>query len=64
MTLFLKAYLPCGYISRDLAWLRLWASGYGLCVKRTTPIFSERSGLQKTYPIGFGWRLRFLKRGH
>ena len=62
MDIVLWKYLPCGYVSRDLVWCRLWEGGYGVCVKRTPPLFSERSGSQKTYRIGFGWRLGLLGR--
>ena len=61
MSLFLWRYVPCGYVSCDLLWCRLWDNGYGLCVKRTPPLFSERYGYSKTYRIGFGWRLVFLR---
>jgi hypothetical protein len=62
MSIFLRKYLPCGYISGKLLWFRLWATRYGVCVKRTPMLFSERSGLRKTYRLGFGWRLILLKR--
>jgi hypothetical protein len=63
MACFVWRFLPRGLISRDLVWCRLWANGYGLCVKRTPPLFGERYGFQRTYRLGFGWRLSFLKRG-
>jgi hypothetical protein len=64
MVFYVSRWLPCGFVSRDLVWLRLWENGYGLCVKRTSTLFSERYGYQKTYRIGFGWRLNVLQRGY
>jgi hypothetical protein len=61
MEIFLSRFLPCAYVSRDLCWCRVWANGYGLCVKRTPPLFGERYGYQRTYRLGFGWRLECLK---
>jgi hypothetical protein len=59
-----KSWLTIGnlYISKDLMWFRLWSSGPGVSIKRTRPLFSERSGHTPVYPLGFGWRLVFLKR--
>jgi hypothetical protein len=67
MSIYVARFLPYGYISRNLVWCRLWSNGYGLCVKRTPPLFSERNGYRRTYRLGFGWRLEWLKpwkRGH
>jgi hypothetical protein len=61
LEIFLSRYLPCGYISRDLVWCRLSGNRYGVCLKRTPPLFGERHGHQRTYRLGFGWRLEFLQ---
>jgi hypothetical protein len=63
MDVFLSKHLPCAYMSSDVVWLRLWEHGYGICLKRTPLLFSERYGYRKTYKIGFGWRVSFLWRG-
>ena len=47
------------YISKDLCWFRLF--GVGALVKKTAPLFSERYGYIKTYPLPVGeWRVQFL----
>lgn len=51
-----------GHISSDLIWIRVGTPGVGIAIKRTRKLFSERYGFRKSYPIGFGWRIEFLKR--
>lgn len=50
----------CGLISSDLIWIRRGPLGPGIQIKRTDPMFSERVGKEKFYPVGFGWRVRKL----
>ena len=42
------------------AWFRLF--GVGAVLTNGTLLFSERYGYTKYLPVGFGWRIRFLKR--
>lgn len=50
-----------GFLSKDLYWVRVRGIGYGLSLKRTPPLFSERNGYVKTLPLPFGWRVAILK---
>ncbi len=48
------------YADKNCFALRLF--GWGVQLKNTKPLFSERNGYVKTYWLPFGWRSRFLKR--
>jgi hypothetical protein len=61
MQIFLSRFLPCAYVGRDQVWFRLWMNGYGVNIHRTPMLFSEPYGYRKSYAVGFGWRLIFLK---
>lgn len=50
----------CGYKSKDVIWFRVL--GYGLSIKRTPMLFSERNKYKRTIRLGFGWRLSVLKK--
>jgi len=42
-------------------WFRIFW-GYGLQFTNGPMLFSERNGLEKRLPLGFGWRAKVLKR--
>ena len=50
-----------GLMLKDTIWVRLFFGGYGLCIKKTPKLFSERYGYTKSIPLLFGWRVGFLK---
>ncbi len=52
----------CGQWSKGHGWFRFGRKGFGLCVKNTEPLFSERYGYIRTLKLGFGWRLQFISR--
>lgn len=52
------------YISSDVRWFRFGRNGYGLSLKRTSMLFSERNGYDKYLKLPFGWRLKLLKPVH
>lgn len=41
--------------------MRMSLNGYGLSLKRTQLLFSERYGYKKYFKLPFGWRLMVLK---
>ena len=49
------------HISSDTIWIRIPAHGYGLTIKKTDLLFSERNGYKKYLKLPFGWRLSLLK---
>jgi hypothetical protein len=50
-----------GWNSKDVHWFRLSRLNYGLCLKRTKKLFSERYGYTKYMSLPFGWRITILK---
>ena len=50
-----------GLIAKDLIWIRFCFGHWGIAVKRTPKLFSERYGYTKTIPLPRGWRIGFLK---
>jgi len=54
-------WIVYGLISSNLVWIRVAGLGYGLAIKKTPMLFSERNGLVKHLPLPFGWRAVFLK---
>lgn len=49
------------YKDPDCIWFRLGRNGYGLSIKRTEMLFSERYGNRKYLKLPFGWRLALVK---
>jgi hypothetical protein len=50
-----------GFIGSKCIWIRVKYLNYGLEIKSTKPLFSERNGYVKSIKLIFGWRLAFLK---
>lgn len=50
-----------GWIHRSSMWVRVVSFHYGLHIKNSPPLFSERYGYEKWYPLFGKWRFRFLK---
>lgn len=50
-----------GLVGKDLIWIRMQKVGWGISIKKTEKLFSERNGYVKSLPIGFGWRITILK---
>ena len=50
-----------GFICKELIWVRVGGRGYGLAIKKTPILFSERYGYVKYWRLPFGWRLVILK---
>jgi len=48
------------HLSRGGLWFRFF--GRGLTFTRGTLLFSERYGYQKYLKLGFGWRVKYLRR--
>lgn len=46
-----------GHLSRDVIWVRWRPSLNGFALKRTEPLFSERTGKAPTLRLPFGWRI-------
>lgn len=40
-------------------WLRL--GSFLISATNRPPLFSERQGITKWFPVGFGWRIRVVK---
>ena len=56
-----KAYpIMSLYLDKHCFWVRLF--GFGIQIKNTEMLFSERGGHTKTHRLPFGWRFRFLTR--
>lgn len=50
-----------GTISRDLYWIRFRWGRWGIAIKKTPKLFSERNGCMRSLPLPFGWWLTVLK---
>ena len=46
-----------GTITSDELWICLKFLDWGFIIKKTPLMFSERMGISKYIPLGFGWRL-------
>jgi len=56
-------YFIYGVVSLNAMWIRIKYKKYGIHIKRSPPLFSERYGLVKYHKLLFGWRFRLLGRG-
>ena len=54
-------YFIYGYLSNDLKWIRIRWLNYGIAIKKTPLLFSERNLYTWYLPLPFGWRLTILK---
>lgn len=54
-------WIVYGLISSNLVWIRVAGLNYGLAIKKTEMIFSERIGHAKYLSLPFGWRITALK---
>jgi len=50
-----------GLVAKNLIWIRFFLGHWGICIKRTPLVFSERYGYKKYIPLPGGWRIGFLK---
>jgi hypothetical protein len=54
-------WIVYGLKTRELVWVRFRWGHYGISIKKTPKLFSERYGYVKYLPLPFGWRLQVLK---
>jgi len=54
-------WIVYGLVSNNLIWIRLRWAGWGIAIKRTPKLFSERYGYVKSIPLFCGWRIGILK---
>jgi len=50
-----------GFTSKNLIWIRVGYLKYGIAIKRTPLLFSERYGYTKYFGLPFGWRIEILR---
>lgn len=49
------------YLSSKVCWIRISSDGYGLSLKNTRLLFSEKYGYRKSLKLPFGWRLMIIR---
>lgn len=50
-----------GVLARDFVWIRIAWLKYGIAIKKTPKLYSEREGYKKSVPLPGGWRIMILK---